>query len=524
MRTSLFAVSLLAGFVTWTSCRTGPSSSPDQDALPEVVSATPEEERAAHGARLYEAHCEVCHGTWGEADGPASPFLFPAARDFTSGAFRLVSTANGAPTHDDLVRTLARGVPGSAMPSWSWLPDEDLDALAGHVRELAVEGLATHLFLDGRSEGEALDEARARLTPGPVLPEVAEPAPSEAVLARGRQVYRSHCVACHGEDGTGRDEPQFDEDGSLNWPRDFTAGFLKGEPSSSALGWRIQAGLPGSAMPATDLGASDLQDLVAYVQSLIPAEAQTNRVHRRERIVAHRVAELPDTPDDARWEDLRETHVVLAPLTASRTGRAVTHAYVAARHDGEHLAVRVRWLDESANLRIFSDLAEPDACALQFTTDESPRLFGMGSREHRTNIWHWKAIRLTEVAGALDLLERVPHVITEPFRGRVRTDVPLYRPSASLPAVSTTVDSREASGVGRLGEDLDASALEVRPQWADGAWSVVFTRPCTPSAEGEVAARPGTRLNVALAVWNGAVADRGPRKSISIWQVFELER
>ena len=44
----------------------------------------------------------------------------------TSGEFRLVSTWDSVPTDEDLFGAISRGMPGSAMPSWSHLPERGL--------------------------------------------------------------------------------------------------------------------------------------------------------------------------------------------------------------------------------------------------------------------------------------------------------------------------------------------------------------------------------------------------------------
>ncbi len=515
MRTRFLLLGLFLPF----SCESAVANT-EHGAPPSGGGEAVREDRLVRGARLYDAHCAVCHGKRGAGDGPASPFLFPEARDFTQARFRLVSTANGVPTDDDIERTIRRGVPGSAMPAWHWMGEDDVRSLVGFVRRLATEGVADALFAEGQTAEEAVAEASARLVPGPVLPRVGAFELTRELVEQGSALYRSRCASCHGVDGAGRREPAFDEDGSLNWPRDFTAGYLKGGRGADALGWRIQAGLPGTAMAGTSLDEGELRALVAYLRHEIPADVETNLVHRQERILAARVDAVPESPGDPSWGAF-ETPVVLAPLYHSRLGNGITRAYVSARHDGELVAVRVRWADESGDLRIYSDLGDPDACALQLTVDENPRLFGMGSATHRTSIWHWKALRLSEVAGALDLLDSVPHARAETFRGRVRTDVPVYRPSLSVPEVSETVESLRASGVGET--EPQGGAVDARPSWSDGQWAVVFTRSCDPTAEGEVAIVPGARLSVALAIWNGRAGDHGARKSISIWQVLELE-
>src|SRR5262245_53002898 len=138
------------------------------------------------GAEVYARQCAVCHGTAGAGDGPAAYLLAPAPRDFTSGRFRLVSTQNGVPTDEDLVATLKRGMPGSAMPPFDWMPEPDLRALAATVRELAVQGKARKLLEKARADEEelsgkeALDIAASQLAPGrPIDP--GAPPPHDAV-------------------------------------------------------------------------------------------------------------------------------------------------------------------------------------------------------------------------------------------------------------------------------------------------------------------------------------------------------
>jgi len=214
MRRILHVPLLLVALTPWLACRSSRSAEPPAGsaAVRAADSGAPDE--LALGGRLYGAHCAVCHGDRGEGDGPAAAWLFPAARDFTRARFRLVSTENGVPTRDDLVTTLRRGIPGSAMPAWSWLADDELDALAGFVRHLATLGVARDLHFSGAEQDEALADAAISLTPGRRLPSVAAAAPDAAVLERGDRLYGTYCASCHGPDGRGG-PPRYDDDGSL---------------------------------------------------------------------------------------------------------------------------------------------------------------------------------------------------------------------------------------------------------------------------------------------------------------------
>lgn len=90
---------------------------------------------------LYREHCAHCHGITGDGAGPTSAFLNPYPRDFRPGKFKFKSTPIGfKPPHDDLKRTVLEGIPGTAMPSFKLLPDQEVEALVDYVKYLAIRG------------------------------------------------------------------------------------------------------------------------------------------------------------------------------------------------------------------------------------------------------------------------------------------------------------------------------------------------------------------------------------------------
>ncbi len=97
---------------------------------------------------LYREHCSQCHGVSGNGTGPTSAFLNPYPRDFRLGKFKFKSTKLGQPpTDEDLRRTLANGVPGSAMPSFRTLEGDELDALVDYVKYLTIRGRVENKLL-----------------------------------------------------------------------------------------------------------------------------------------------------------------------------------------------------------------------------------------------------------------------------------------------------------------------------------------------------------------------------------------
>lgn len=244
------------------------------------------------GAALYAQHCAYCHGARGDGNGIAQ--LAPAARNFGEGKFRLASTNNAIPTDDDLLRVLNRGIPGSAMYSFSNIlsPDEQL-AVIDHVRFLTRTGIYAKLREKAYDEGleDELAPLAARAdklsTPGDplTLPRLEITSATNEQLSHGKQVFMTVCSSCHGPNGKG-DGPQVaqlkNDDGSPNKPRDLTLGLFKGGAEPERIYTRIMLGMPGTPMPASNnLPPQDIQDLLRYVLTLSkdsPLKTQTTTI------------------------------------------------------------------------------------------------------------------------------------------------------------------------------------------------------------------------------------------------------
>src|ERR1043166_5330277 len=71
------------------------------------------------GKAVYVKWCAGCHGDGGAGDGAAATYMLPRPRNFTSGLYKIRTTASGQlPTDADLERAIDEGLPGSAMPGW----------------------------------------------------------------------------------------------------------------------------------------------------------------------------------------------------------------------------------------------------------------------------------------------------------------------------------------------------------------------------------------------------------------------
>ena len=111
-------------------------------------------DRLLLGAAVYRKRCMACHGLTGDGAGPAAEYLNPLPRDYRRGIFKFVSTPRGRkPRRIDLERTIRWGAKGTSMPSFRWLPDDELQAVIDYVILLSQRGEAertARAFCSGR--------------------------------------------------------------------------------------------------------------------------------------------------------------------------------------------------------------------------------------------------------------------------------------------------------------------------------------------------------------------------------------
>ena len=219
---------------------------------------------------LYREHCAHCHGITGCGAGPTAAFLNPYPRDFRLGKFKFKSTPlSQPPTDHDLETILVNGIPGTAMPSFRTLPEEEIDALVDYVKYLTMRGQLERLLmseissLDGEpivdldlvrpnADGaEAADEdleefeeqaytifsegmmdriiyrwsnRERKVTKIPAAPANADPAHVDHVdlVNAGRELFfnKGNCMQCHGATGMG--------DGQTNSYDDWTSDWVNG--------------------------------------------------------------------------------------------------------------------------------------------------------------------------------------------------------------------------------------------------------------------------------------------------------
>jgi len=485
------------------------------------------------GLELFADKCASCHGATGRGDGPAAYLLYPRPRDLGSGTFRVVSGEEVMPTDADLRRTIARGMPGSAMPPWGHLPEADLDALVEAVRHYMVEARVTeYMTLDELPRDEALEETLYDLDPGDVVEVPDEPPVTPEHLARGRELYDANCAHCHDEDGRGLERRDLvDSEGMPIFARDFTKGVFKGGSDGPALARRIALGMPGTPMPQTPYPGEDLWAIVHYVQTMIDEGAAERVSPRRSTLVARRVeAPLGVDPFDPVWSRAESTWIALMPLWW-RFER-VEGVRVSALHDGRRLALRLSWDDPTEDDELVGHTRFGDAVAVQLSGIEDPPFFGMGAAGREVDLWQWKAAWQRDLRdGWVSLADVYADMPTEREHAfpAVPADLVFDTARAANNLLSRTehvaaVEAAAAEGLGTLTSRAPADQ-DVRGggTWHDGAWHVVFARELGGDGRGGTVLLAGGRASVAFAVWNGDAGDRDGQKAVSIWHELELE-
>ena len=152
---------------------------------------------------------------------------------------------------------------------------------------------------------------------------------------------------------------------------------------------------------------------------------------------------------------------------------------VRAAHDGERVAVRLEWADDTQNTE-FADRQFPDAAAVVFPANGDAPLVSLGAPDAKVNSWFWRA----------DLEQG---------------------------------ENRVAQG---LGTDVkaDGAAIDSRAAWKDGRWTVVVSRALKAKGAENVKLTPGKAVKVGFTVWDGGNQERGDLRSYSRqWRELTLE-
>ncbi len=177
---------------------------------------------------------------------------------------------------------------------------------------------------------------------------------------------------------------------------------------------------------------------------------------------------------------MQPTAAIQATWMKKKIG-AVEQVKVAALHNGEVLALRLEWADESENAELLDTDSFPDAAAVLIPVAPDAPLITMGAPGKPVNAWYWRA---DAPGGARQLT---------------------------------------AEGLG-TSHTFDKTAVHGRGSWKEGRWRVVLARSLRIESETPVTQlEPGSATGVGIAIWEGGNAERAGIKSFSgNWIPLEL--
>lgn len=464
----------------------------------------------ARGKEVYLSNCAVCHGGEGRGDGPGAYLVFPRPRDFTRGIFKLRSTLT-IPTDADLLRTITRGIPGTAMPAWPSLGPGERQALVEYIKSVSS------------------------VFEKPVKP-IKVPRPprfTPKMVAEGKQLFLdAGCDSCHGPAGRG-DGPSaaelIDEWGYPIRPRDLTRPELfKQGAAPQGIYKVLQVGIGGTPMPVfgDTLTPEQAWELVAYVRSLARSAVVSVTTNPSVLISAKRTQTAidPTNPFNPVWERVSPVEVPVMTLWARE--KSIRSLRVRALYTERDLALSLEWDDPTADLAAAQPQAFADAVAAEFPLGKKTASFTMGEKGAGVNIWYWRADNgLPAIAESF--MKAYPNLAIESYP---LESEPVYTTARAagngLYSVGpqSSVAELNAEGFGTLTpQPGDDQQIRGSGLWREGRWRVVMVRPLKTDSPRDRQLAPGESIPVAFAVWDGSQRDRNGQKAVSIWQQLRLE-
>jgi len=454
------------------------------------------------GKRVYVKWCAGCHGDAGAGDGAAAAYMLPRPRNFTSGLYKIRTTASGQlPTDADLERAIDEGLPGSAMPGWKGrLSQSERRDVRAYIKTFSS------FFGDTSQHVVAL---KFSSPPGGGT--------SVAALKVGRQFYDSiGCRKCHGDQGRGdgpsaptlkddADFPIFAADLHQSWR-------FRGGGSVEDIYRRLRTGLDGTPMPSFAdlidqkfLTDEELWRLAQYVRSLSP----NTPPEVRDVVHAPQVpGTVPVSPDDSAWTRVARSWFPLVGQVIHKSrwfAPAVAGVWVQAVHDGKTLALRVSWDDRTES---------PDTAWLKFEERILETVAGDDSAPGpKAEPWPDQL--------AVQFPRHLPPGMERPYFLMGATTDPVYQWRW------TSRPRRAFAGLARGIERFDTlpGAPAGEATYERGEWRLVLTRAlATPDTANEVQLEAGRPIPMAFFAWDGSSGEHGSRMAVSTWYFLALDR
>jgi len=446
----------------------------------------------ATGQVVYEKSCSQCHGSTGDGDGPGKLFMHPRPRAFRdSSAYKFRSTKT-LPTDLDLFRVISEGIPGTSMPGFDVLPEQERWDLVAFIKSLSSDFADPEMAEESVAYEELVNAKAPELVDG--------------WLTEGRAIYEEQkCAQCHGESGLGNGKSwrtiYFRQD-TPHQKQVFPANLANVETYRNGsdvedIFRTVTTGLLTMPSYRDSLSEEQRWKLSYYVRSL----GAEDKERPDETIVAARVETVPESADSEEWANAAVarfktlSNIVEPPRLFFQS---VEFVNVQALYDNTNVTLRIQWDDRSeskgTNLdgkyadwdtKVYLGTDHPDQFAVQFPSKQNAEkrpYFMMGWAKDSVNLWWW--------------------------RGDTNAFV-----------------EKNAKGYASITEQSERSQdLQGSVSFADGRYTMLVKRPLTTrNGKGDVQFERGVFVPIAFHVWDGDRGEVGQRRALTSWNWIYLK-
>ena len=501
------------------------------------------------GKKIFDEKCWFCHGREGKGDGPVADYVVPRPRDFVTALFKFRTTESGyPPTDEDLIRTIKRGVPGTAMPTFkAFLNEEEIKQVIQYIKTFSS------IFTD-----PDLDPYKHRVTVNKIN------LTSES-LAKGKEIYnKAECFKCHGEAGRGNGESAktlTDQRKIPILPRNLTKEWkFKGGTEVEDIYTRFTTGMDGTPMPSfiDNLTDEERWHLSYYVKSLV------RDVDRSKMVLVSKYIEgdLPAAPDDTRWDEVGNINVGLTGQVLAKPRWQVPSVdviSVKSMYNDNEIAFLLEWDDRFKDIKhdegmvdlegdkeftyvkmYASTSAEGDEEMAEEDYEEGEESEEGEEEEEEYEDEEYDEFEEEEIALPQWILRdsveiqfpvKIPEASEKPhfFLGNSGSPVNLWQWKADLqedPEKNSAVEEYNATGFKTpiKAQPPESQATGSNGSWEDGRWRVVLKRALTTEDKRkDIQFEKGKLIPIAFHARDGANGEVGLKMSLSTWYYLSLE-